>query len=213
MTLHETSDDAALISGFDAEVEALVRRVARSAIPPGATVLYGASSVRMWEDFVERFRPHNVVRLGFGGATLPALCHHFPRLVAPLRPGHLLIWPGSNDIGNFGATAVQAADRMLRLIDKARQHLPDMPITFMSVFAPPGRVFLMDEIHAANDLMRRAVSAIAGVGYLDTSSIMLGANGRPLGQVFADDRIHLNAAGYDRVETIMRNKSGPLDRA
>lgn len=196
-----------LIAGFDAEVGMLERRIAqRVARPghrPGATVLYGASSVRLWDDFVERFSPHHVARVGFGGATVPALDRHFARLVQPLHPSRLLLWPGSNDIGNFGATAEQVADWIMSLFATVRNVCPDLPITYISVFVPPGRLSLRAEIEGANTRIGKAVHGIPWTDYLDVSASLIGDNGVPLGRVFAEDRIHLNAEGYDRVESIV----------
>ena len=202
---HDMGDD--LIAGFDAEVGMLERRIAqriaRPGYKPGATMLYGASSVRLWYDFVERFSPHHVARVGFGGATVPALGQHFSRLVQPLHPGRLLLWPGSNDIGNFGATAEQVTERLMSLFARARNACPDLPITYISVFVPPGRLSLRAEIEGASIRIGKAIQAVPVVDYLDVSAALLGANGAPLGRMFAEDRIHLNADGYDRVEEIL----------
>lgn len=196
-----------LISGFDVEVGMLDRRiaqrVARPGHKPGATVLYGASSVRLWDDFVERFSPHHVARVGFGGATVPALEKYFARLVPPLQPARLLLWPGSNDIGNFGGTAEQVTDRIMSMMATVRDVCPDLPITYISVFVPPGRLSLRTEIEGANARIGKAIQSIRGIDYLDVSASLLGANGAPLGRMFAEDRIHLNAHGYDRVEEVL----------
>lgn len=199
---HDMGDD--LIAGFDAEVGMLERRIAqriaRRGHRPGATVLYGASSVRLWDDFVERFNAHHVARVGFGGATVPALDQHFARLVQPLHPGRLLLWPGSNDIGNFGATAEQVTDRIMSLFATVRRVCPNLPITYISVFVPPGRLNLRAEIEGANSRVGKAIHAIPGIDYMDVSASLIGDNGAPLGHAFATDLIHLNAEGYDRIE-------------
>ncbi|MCZ7854626.1 GDSL-type esterase/lipase family protein [Agrobacterium salinitolerans] len=208
--LYHTPIDESVLE-FEHEVNELCGRIARSAIPRRPIVFLGASSIRLWHDMIERLRPHNVVRVGFGGATLAAMTHYFSRLVSPLDPSILIIWPGSNDIGNYGATALQVADRTVQLVKEARAELPDLTIHFMSVFVPPGRIYLADEIRKANIMVETELQRnFEDVSFIDAHSALLGENGAPLGRVFSDDRIHLNRAGYDIVEDIIRRKSGIL---
>lgn len=208
--LHHAAIDESVLE-FENEVNQLRGRIAKSSIPQRSIVFLGASSIRLWDDMIERLRPHDVVRVGFGGATLAAMTHYFSRLITPLAPSTLVIWPGSNDIGNNGATASQVADRVVQLVKVARAELPDLRVHFMSVFVPPGRVYLADEISNANVMVETELKRnFEDVSFIDAHSALMGENGAPLGRVFSDDRIHLNRAGYDIVEDVIRWKSAIL---
>ncbi|NIP39019.1 MAG: hypothetical protein GWO07_09850, partial [Candidatus Dadabacteria bacterium] len=66
---------------FEDNVKLLERKKVGTKENP--VVFYGSSSVRLWERLDEDFAGHEVLNLGFGGATIDYCAYYFDRLVKP----------------------------------------------------------------------------------------------------------------------------------
>jgi lysophospholipase L1-like esterase len=55
-----------------------------------------------------------------------------------------------------------------------------------------------------NELIRDYAKSVPRVKYLDASKISLGADGLPQGNLFVEDKLHLNAEGYKRLAEKVR---------
>ena len=62
--------------------------------------------------------------------------------------------------------------------------------------SPPARWALVDQIRAANALVRGYAAADPRLLYVDVFSPMLRPDGGPREELFVADRLHLNARGY-----------------
>ena len=202
MTPPDLDDTVAL--SFEGEVSELISRLERYPVPKNPIVLFGASSVRMWTDLAERLHRADVVRVGFGGATVSGMIRQVPRIAALLSPRCFIIWPGSNDIGNLGKTAEQVASGLVELVRTTKEALPNASIYFMSAFVPPGRIYVANEILETNRKVEIALKDIDQVECVPVHEYFIGDNGAPVGYFFSDDGIHLNYYGYDVIEMIMR---------
>src|SRR5438067_1786460 len=84
---------------YEDEVRALERSRALRVDSGPPPVVYGSSSMRLWETLSEDV-DSRVLNLGFGGSTLEACDYFFERLVPPVRPRSLLLYAGDNDLGD-----------------------------------------------------------------------------------------------------------------
>src|SRR5262245_11149872 len=71
--------------------------------PKGAIVFWGASSIVRW-NLPEYFPGMTVINRGFGGSEMADAARYAPRIVVPLRPRIVVLYPGENDIAR-GVTA------------------------------------------------------------------------------------------------------------
>ena len=80
-------------------------------------------------------------------------------------------------------------------VKKVREKLPDTPITYISIKPSPLRWSLKDKMEAAN----ARIAAIEGdkLKFIDVYHAMLGADGKPLPDIFVSDRLHMNTKGYE----------------
>lgn len=181
---------------FEAEVAALALRLAARPRAARPIVVYGSSTVRLWADVQADLGRSDVIAVGFGGARLGDLARHYDTLVTPLAPRRLVIAAGANDLEDGGTTPDDVVARVRTLIDCARRHGAAMPVDVLTLKPAPFHAARMPAILAANRALAAALAGRAGLRLVDTCSAFLGADGLADPRYYADDRRHMNAAGY-----------------
>ncbi|CCG98867.1 GDSL family lipase [Fibrella aestuarina BUZ 2] len=180
---------------FSEEINALEKKV--KATPPGRTVFYGSSSIRLWANLERDFPQIDALNLGFGGSTLAACAWHFERLVVPAQPRALILYAGDNDLGE-GRQPEEVCLFFRDLARQIEQHLPNVPVSFLSIKPSPARWQLVDSIRLANRFIADDISRRPQFQFIDATVAMLTPDGRPDHSLYEADGLHLSPAGYAR---------------
>lgn len=162
---------------------------------PGAVVVVGSSSIRLWHGLENQFGSSVVLKRGFGGARLSDCIEHFEQLVVKYRPRLVLLYAGDNDLAD-GTPPREVLRRFAVFAEKIRQRLPGARLAFISIKPSPAREQLLQQARIANRLIESYVRGRPGLAYVDVFNAMLGADGLPRRELFAADGLHLNADGY-----------------
>ena len=171
--------------------------VARDTPAPGAVLLLGSSSFRLWTNVAAAFPQYRVVNHGFGGSQLSDLNEYFDRLAVPVEPSVLLVYGGDNDLA-AGKSPERVLADFRELVAQARRKLPRTRVGFLAVKPSPARENLLAAQQRANELVRDFAQGEDGLDYLDVATTLLDSTGKPEAAWFAPDRLHLNGAGYAR---------------
>ncbi|CAF1079666.1 unnamed protein product [Didymodactylos carnosus] len=183
-------------TSFESELLEFDRDLSRSSLPQNAVAFYGSSSIRMWTTLANDFSSISVINRGFGGSTLKECVHQFKRVVYPLDPKVLLVYAGENDIAD-NQTSEQVFASFNSFVQIARQMLGDqIPIGFISIKPSPSRIQFITQVRQTNEMIERTISSMNDVTYIDVFNLMVDTNGNPLESLFSDDRLHMNAKGY-----------------
>ena len=182
----------------DAWAEEIARFEAADRISPprpGGVLFVGSSSIRLWPALEADFRGVDVVQRGFGGSELSDVVTYAGRIVLPYRPRLIVLYAGDNDLAAGKSPEAVFADyqTFVTLVQRA---LPGTRIAFIAIKPSPARWALVDQIRAANALVRGYAAADPRLLYVDVFSPMLGPDGMPREELFVADRLHLNARGY-----------------
>ena len=161
----------------------------------GGVVFVGSSSIRLWTDLEKRYRSYAAINRGFGGSTLADLLSHMDRLVLPHQPRLVIIYAGDNDLAG-GRSAEQVLLDFVELTSRIQERLPKTQIVFVSIKPSPARVDLLDRIRETNTRIRNYVATKPYLTYIDVFTPMLDAKGKPRGELFGSDSLHLNEEGY-----------------
>ncbi|MFC4821305.1 SGNH/GDSL hydrolase family protein [Dokdonella ginsengisoli] len=162
---------------------------------PGGIVFTGSSSIRLWSGLAGDFPGRNVLNRGFGGSTIADATRHVEQLVTPYSPHTVVLYAGDNDLA-AGATPAQVRAGFDAFVRAVRARLPAVRILFVSIKPSPSRAALLPAIRQANALIRADIERGENVGYVDVFTPMLDAQGQPRAELFLDDRLHMNRAGY-----------------
>jgi lysophospholipase L1-like esterase len=192
---------------FEEEVSELEKKI--RTYPTGGTVFYGSSSIRLWRTLEQDFPETQPINIGFGGATLAACAWHFERLVLPAQPRALVLYAGDNDLGE-GRQPEEVYLFFYALAEKIQRHLPNVPVTFLSIKPSPARWSIVDEIRTTNAMIAAAIQDHPQFQFIDATEAMLTADGQPDWDLYEADGLHLNPAGYARWHQQLIGKSEAL---
>ena len=171
---------------------------ADKANPPqsGAILFIGSSSIEHWKDVASDFPDKRVLNRGFGGSRIADSTYYAGRIIVPYKPSMIVLYAGDNDIAD-GHSAQQVLDDYVAFVARLRKDLPATPIAYISIKPSPSRIRLLPAMMEANAKIRAYAAAHPHLLYIDVASKMLDASGQPRAELFVEDRLHMNRAGYD----------------
>ena len=193
---------------FQAEIEAFEQQDRAAPPPPGAVLFLGSSTIRLWTKLEQDFPGIPVVNRGFGGSQIEDSLRYAPRLVLPLKPKTIVFYAGENDLA-AGRTPEQVVADFQRLAADVQTALPATRILFVSLKPSPCRAGLLDAMREVNARIRDWLQPDPRLEFVDVFTPMLDEAGAPRAELFADDRLHLNAAGYALWTRILRPRLAP----
>jgi lysophospholipase L1-like esterase len=176
-----------------AEVDAFLRQPPPA---PGQVVVTGSSSIRGWRDMEKDLAPTPVIPQGVPGTTMHDLAYYLDELVLRHRPAAAVIYQGDNDVARPGVGIERIVEEFDQVVSRIEAALPEAGIFILSVKPSPARWSLWPK---AEELNRRFAARSAerpDLHYVDIATPMLGPDGRPKPDIFGEDGLHMNAAGY-----------------
>ncbi len=181
---------------YEAEVVRFETRDQANPAPQGAIVFIGSSSMGYWNSTVaEDMAPLNVIPRGFGGSNMNDALHYVDRLVLGYKPRAVVVYEGDNDIAQKVGPARIAAT-FDKFVAKVHASLPDCRIYVLSIKPSIGRWSHWPAMQATNQLLNARAEKNRLVTYVDVATPMFGSDGKPRRELFKDDLIHMQRAGY-----------------
>lgn len=163
--------------------------------PPEKAILFvGSSSIRLWK-LEDHFPDLLTINRGFGGSKIADSHHYADRIVIPYKPKAIVFYAGDNDIGS-GMTPRQVFWDYQAFVKKVHDALPDSKIIFIAIKPSIKRWDKIKAIRKANHSIQEWSNNYPFLKYLDIDTPMIGGNGEPKSELFAEDGLHLNEVGY-----------------
>ncbi len=180
---------------YEGEVRALEKQLCAGSGAGRPAVFYGSSSIRMWTDLARDMGDARACNMGFGGSTLAACEYFFDRLVPGVNPMSLVIYAGDNDLGD-GQTPEEVLASFSALADRIKRALPLIEVGFISIKISPAREGIRERIRQTNALIGEEIMRRPLFYYVDVAEAMLDGAGEPRCELYMEDGLHLNEAGY-----------------
>jgi lysophospholipase L1-like esterase len=156
----------------------------------------GSSSIRMWKTLAEDFPGYSVINRGFGGSQISDSVYFTPRIVLPYEPRQIFFYAGGNDI-NAGKAPDAVAAEFEKFANGVHAKLPETKIEFISIAPNHKRWAQIEQVRQTNALVRAFCEKNPGwLRFIDVHPVMLGADGKPLPDIYIADGLHMNAKGY-----------------
>jgi lysophospholipase L1-like esterase len=163
----------------------------------GKILFVGSSSFTKWTDVQNYFPDYPIINRGFGGSTLLDVTRYMEDIIFPYKPKQVVMYCGENDLAySDTVTAEMVFKRFTTLYYFIRRKTEDVPFVFISIKPSPSRWQLKDKMIQANELIKTFLNAQKQTKFIDVFNPMLGADGKPLPDIFLEDKLHMNAKGY-----------------
>lgn len=180
---------------YEDDIRQLEVKLAALSDKTDKVVFYGSSSIRLWTTLASDFPEIGMLNLGFGGSTLAACAWFFERLIVPLAPKAVIFYAGDNDLGD-GRHPEEVYLFFCAFAEKMNRLLPGVPLTFLSIKVSPARWNIAKDIQTTNKLIRTELDKMSNWRYVDMTTPLLAADGKPRREFFENDGLHLNPNGY-----------------
>lgn len=163
------------------------------------TVLFiGSSYIRLWEQLPMQMKPLKTINRGFGGSKLQEVAYYLDRLLQghPSLKG-VFLYVGNDIVGNHtDKTPLQDLELVKYITERIRAKYPTIPIFWNQISPSEKRWAVWDQISKANELIKQYCVQNSNTYYLETAAGYLDQEGKPKAQLFRDDKLHYNDAGY-----------------
>ena len=192
---------------FESEIEDLEKKIIDYPNKEDLVVFYGSSSFRLWESLHEDMKPLNVINLGFGGSSFSWCIYYFDRLFANIKPKHIVIYVGDNDLAN-GIPPEKVVKKFRMLANLIRTAYPSTPMDFITIKPSPIRTYLLPEIKLTNNLIRKELMDIRKASLINVFDSMLNEHGVARPELYLEDELHMNEKGYKIWKGVVRKHFG-----
>lgn len=180
--------------------------------PRGAILLAGDSQFFRWKTLHDDLPGYTIINRGIDSFQLSDLLPYTERLVLAYQPRMIVLHVGGNDVHN-GKSAAQILADFKAFVAWVRTALPDVPIAFTSTTPGPGRWDEAARRQETNRVIKDYVATQKNLHFIDLWAAMLTPEGRPREDIWVEDRVHPNHAGYLIRVRIMQPLLGPPDKA
>jgi lysophospholipase L1-like esterase len=179
--------------------------------PHGAILLAGDSQFFRWKTLHDDLPGYTIVNRGIDSFQFSDVLHFTDRLILPHKPRMIILHVGGNDVHN-GKTPERLLADFKAFVEKIHAVLPRVPIAFSSITPGPGRWDEAERRKKANQVIKDYIATQSGLHFIDLWDAMLTPNGQPREELWVEDRVHPNHAGYLLRVKIMQPLLGAPDK-
>ena len=186
---------------FDNDIKSFQQWDSKNAYPGEAILFVGSSSIVGWKT-AETFPGLPIINRGFGGSYAADARFFVNETVLKYKPKVIVIYEGDNDIAG-SIPPGQAHKDFVKLSDTIHASLPESQIICLSVKLCDNRWHLRDAVIELNKLNKRHAEKKDYLTFVDIATVLLGADGLPMNELFRPDKLHLNDKGYAKWSALL----------
>ena len=163
----------------------------------GKIVLAGSSSMDYWEDAQQAFAPYEVINTAIAGTTAVQWLGWFRPLITRYKPAAVVLYVGSNDLGDGTLISGEAnAQNTILLLKKISRKLKNIPVFYVSINPCWARKGSWEKISISNQLVKSFCDRRKNLYYIDIVFAFTDAKGTPDKTLFLEDQLHPSKKGY-----------------
>ena len=165
--------------------------------PRGAVLFVGDANVRQWKTLGRDMAPILTVARGFGGAQIAHVTYYIPRIVAPYKPGAIVLIAGQADLSDEGGRRPEdVLDDFRAFVAALRKAHIMAPVYFVSIHPQPMRQSRWLGAKRANALIGAYIREDPSLHYIDVASVLSNGADKANEDDFRWDGLSLNVRGY-----------------
>jgi len=179
------------------DIQAFKKQDSISSPPKDAILFVGSSSFTKWRDVQDYFLGYTIINRGFGGSSLPDMIRFENDVIFKYEPKQIVIYCGENDLAASNTVTAQIVfERFKQLFSDIRSKFPKISLIYISMKPSPSRWHLKDKMIEGNELIRKYLKKKKKTVFISVWNDMLGPDGKPMKDIFVEDKLHMNAKGY-----------------
>ncbi len=185
-------------SPWETEVQKLEQLDQQESYPDDAILFLGSSSIRLWKNIKEDMAPYTPIRRGYGGAHFTDLIHFTDRLSDPHKFQAIVLFVANDITGGDKDLEPKEVESLFKFfIKQVRAKHPITPVFYIQVTPTNSRWTVWDKIQEGNNLIKNYCQKHDNLYFIETAENYLGADGKPIADLFIQDQLHMKQAGYD----------------
>ena len=189
-------------SGDEVFIENFLRWDKKNTYVENGILFLGSSSIRKWPTS-NYFNDLPIINRGFGGSHISDVNYYFNSTAVHYKPRIIVLYAGDNDISGR-KTPEQVLEDYIDFVNLVRKYLPQTKIIYLPIKPSPSRWSMWNDMKQANRLIKLYTESDHMQYYTDTATPMLDGRGKPLGELFVTDSLHLSKKGYDLWSEILK---------
>ena len=195
----------AAMKKWNAEIEKLEILDKTESDPNDAILFIGSSSIRLWNNIAEDMAPYATISRGYGGAKYSDLAVFAKRLITPHRYRAIVVFVGNDVSGSSDDRSPEEVASLARYVsDVSLEHQPEAPVFLIEVTPTPTRYKHWPKIVDVNAALREITLTKPGTHFIATADQYLDDQKRPQAELFREDRLHQNEAGYAQWTSLIK---------
>ena len=180
---------------FQTEIRRFAWQDAKNSYPEQAVLFIGSSNIYSWKT-ARDFPTLPVINRGLASAQISDLNYHYDIIVKRYKPARIIFYCGDNDVA-AGKDKVQILADFSSFISRLKKDFPHVNVLFLAIKPSPLRWLLLDKMSQTNHAAKDYCKSSEFCTFLDTATPLLNAKGLPDKNLFVEDGLHLNSAGYN----------------
>ena len=180
---------------WEKEIAAYEQSAQTNPPPKHALLFIGSSTILRWKTLAQDFPGKRVINRGFGGSEIVDSTHFAARIVFPHEPKMVFLRAGGNDL-HAGKSVEQVFADFKEFAGVIHSKLPEAEIVFISLSPSLARWDQHEKEKAVNQLIEEYTKQMPHLKYIEDYDMVLGADGKPRAELFVEDKLHFNTAGY-----------------
>lgn len=167
-------------------------------------LIFGSSSINMWNTIYKDLAPLKVIRRSYGGATIRDMIYNYDVIARGYQPKTIVFYV-ENDLGSDNDITVGKAYDLFRvMINKLKRDYPNTPLYVMSLKPSPLREAFLEKQQMLNFLLKEYTKEVDNLYFVDVAKAMFDTNNKIREDIFLQDRLHMNAKGYEIWTSILK---------
>jgi lysophospholipase L1-like esterase len=151
--------------------------------------------------------PYRTIQRGYGGSKYSDVAVFAERLLHPHQYRALVVFVGNDVAGKpEDHTPGQVEQWVRSIVGVSHEHQPESPVLLIEVTPTEKRFSVWPRIRDVNARLREVALTTANTYFIATAGQFLDPQGNPRSELFGDDRLHLNSAGYDLWSELIRRR-------
>lgn len=201
-----TKSQAEFVSPHKARMDSLYNEyiVEHGCAGKGGTLIFGDSNMDFWSTWEQDtglVKYENGYNLGIGGSAIVDWFHAYDRMIKPFAADRFIMLAGDNDVNVWGSDGESAVEKLKALFEKIHADHPDAEIYYIyttpSPYAYENGAYKNPKLAALVSEAKKlceSLDYVQGIDMLDVMTTEDKLNGNEA--LFADDKLHMNVAGY-----------------